>query len=254
MHADNWDLHWSEYAASAEANPAQRYRRRLIRACLTASGSSPQRIIDLGSGQGDLAGELVQAFPSASVLGLELSEAGVRMSARKVPGASFLQQDLLQKPSGTNPYRGWAGHAVCSEVLEHLDNPVSFLTNARDFMAPGCSLIVTVPGGPMSAFDRHIGHRRHYSPADLSAMLDAAGFTVCAAHAAGYPFFNLYRLTVILRGKALINDVSTRPGFLPRLASRTLMGIFRALFLLNTTTTSRGWQTIAVARYEKSFT
>ncbi len=67
-----------------------------------------------------------------------------------------------------SPYRAWADFAVCSEVLEHLDDPVLFLKNSAALMSPGCKLIVTVPGGPMSAFDKHIGHRRHFSKLDLS--------------------------------------------------------------------------------------
>ena len=73
-------------------------------------------------------------------------------------------RDLLRDPAPDAEWAGWATHAVCSEVLEHVDEPVVLLRNARSWLAPGCRLVVTVPGGPMSAFDRHIGHRRHFSP------------------------------------------------------------------------------------------
>ena len=67
--------------------------------------------------------------------------------------------------------------------------------------------------------DRHIGHRRHFTPADLAQVLGAAGFTVETATGAGFPFFNLYRLTVILRGARLKDDASGEPGALLRFAS-----------------------------------
>jgi len=35
-----------------------------------------------------------------------------------------------------------------------------------------------VPGGPMSAFDRHVGHRRHFSAAALRQLLVNSGFEV----------------------------------------------------------------------------
>jgi len=41
-------------------------------------------------------------------------------------------------------------------------------------MAPGCRVIITVPGGPMTLFDKHIGHRKHYSSQELRLLLRAA--------------------------------------------------------------------------------
>ena len=71
-------------------------------------------------------------------------------------------------------------------------------------MARDCRFVVTVPGGRMSAFDLYIGHRRHYTPASLSALLTNAGFEVELASAAGFPFLNLYRRVVIARGEQVI--------------------------------------------------
>jgi SAM-dependent methyltransferase len=239
---DNWDRHWDDYASSAERNPAQRYRRKLILRSLGLDrAASPLRVLDIGSGQGDFAAEALAACPDAQVLGLELSASGVEIAARKVPAAEFLQCDLTQGSHPPPGRRAWATHAVCSEVLEHLDDPQCLLANAQAWMAPACKLIVTVPGGPMSAFDRHIGHRQHYRPEELRRLLERAGFRVDLASGAGYPFFDLYRRVVIARGSSLIADVSRKTS--P--AARAAMGVFDALFRLNVR--SRGWQTFAIA-------
>jgi SAM-dependent methyltransferase len=235
---DQWDQHWDEYAHSAEQNPAQRFRRNLI---LSLLGEAPARVLDIGSGQGDFAADAAAMFPQAQILGLELSTSGVQASRCKVPTAEFLQCDLL---SGTNPPQQrlhWATHAVCSEVLEHLDEPERLLSNVRPWLASRCRLVVTVPGGPMSQFDRHIGHRRHYRPADLRAVLENAGFRVELARGAGFPFFNLYRCVVIARGRKLVDDVAQKPSTAARLA----MDSFDVLFRGNLRT--HGWQTVAVA-------
>ena len=50
---DAWDKHWSEYGESAQSNPAQAYRRRLILELLDLH--SGDRVVDIGSGQGDMA-------------------------------------------------------------------------------------------------------------------------------------------------------------------------------------------------------
>src|ERR1017187_8051755 len=155
--------------------------------------------------------------------------------ARAVPGL------------GVEPHRspdGRATHALCSDVLEHLDDPGVLLRHAAAYMAPGCQLVVTVPGGWRSAFYSHIGHRRHYTPAQLRGLLESAGFAVERAYAAGFPFFNLYRMLVTLRGQELVAEAARGPTLLMRAAG----AIFEALFRLNLMH-PWGWQTLAVTRY-----
>src|SRR5437763_1411072 len=84
-------------------------------------------------------------------------QSGVGIARRKVPRATFLAADIFKPPAALKEFAGWATHAICSEVLEHVDDPASFLKQAGEFLSPDARLIVTVPGGPMSAFDRHIG-------------------------------------------------------------------------------------------------
>lgn len=248
---DDWEGHWQDYTEAAEHNPAQRYRRRIACKLLERYGcTGASRILDIGSGQGDLAVDLRQRFPQAEIAGLELSATGVGISAKKVPDARFFECDLLQSGREPGVLAGWAQYAVCSEVLEHLDDPGLLLRNASEYLAPGCTLVVTVPGGPRSQFDLHIGHRRHFTPEMLRDLLEHNGFAVRVATTAGFPFFNLYRLVVILRGRRLAVDVDRGSrGWTAGLA-RLVMDLFRPLFAWNLTGTSLGWQTIGVARWQ----
>jgi SAM-dependent methyltransferase len=242
VQTDDWDRHWLHLAYVSAVNPAQAYRRRLIlhNLCLDPATA---RVLDIGSGLGDFLRVLHAQYPEAPKLGLELSCSAVEIASRRLPQALFLRRDLLAGMDEPKKYRGFATHAVCSEVLEHVDDPVKLLRNARAYMAEGCRLIVTVPGGPQSKFDRHIGHRRHYTPSDLRKVLQDAGFRVESATGAGFPFFNLYRLFVILRGQRLVDDARGQPGPLLRIMS----GIFRILFKLNIERLPLGWQTMAIA-------
>jgi SAM-dependent methyltransferase len=244
---DSWDAHWDQYAQSAQANPAQQYRRRLVLSWLDLPKLGSARVLDIGSGQGDFAAELKRFYPQVEILGLELSRSGVEISREKVPGATFLEVNLLESSSPPAQFEGWATRAVCSEVLEHVDDPRQLLMSARTYLAPGCKLIVTVPGGPMSAFDHHIGHRKHYAPAQLGILLESAGFQVDQAAGAGFPFFNLYRLVVIARGQRLVRDVSSHDRAKMPFLARFSMGVFRSLFRFNLSKGRWGWQTIARA-------
>jgi SAM-dependent methyltransferase len=243
---DDWNQHWDAYADAAALNPAQSYRRKLIFERLGLSDAAEARVLELGSGQGDLSRDIATHFPKVDLLGLDISHSGLAIAQQKVPRGTFIQQDFMQPFAVPDRYQRWATHAVCSEVLEHVADPREVLLNARRCLAPGARFVITVPAGPRSAFDRHIGHRRHFTPGGLSAMLRSAGLEVESVHGAGFPFFNLYRLAVVARGDKLIDD-ATKKGPLP-LTARVTIRAFSFLFELNSGVTPWGWQLVAVAR------
>lgn len=244
---DDWNRHWEAYEPAARINPAQDFRSRLVIDALALDRvSGPVRLLDIGSGQGDFARGLLARFPRAEYVGVDLSHSGVEHSRRKVPVARFFEGDIQSPLPLPDTYRGWATHVVCAEVLEHLDDPVKALGHVLPWLSRGGRLIVTVPGGPMSAFDRHIGHRRHYTSGELTRLLTDAGFDLVSARGAGFPFFNLYRMAVISQGDKLVRQAG-EPGFDERLAPRVAAKIFSGLLRL---TTSRapfgfGWQLVA---------
>ena len=155
----------------------------------------------------------------------------------------------MQKQSPPVAFEKWATHAICSEMLEHVDDPSQVLENVGSFMAPGCQLVVTLPSGPMSYFDHYIGHRKHFKARELRDLLEQTGYHVESVWRAGFPFMNLYKLVVIARGKALVRDVATQADGHPssRLAT-AVMNCFRFLFRGNLTNTIFGWQLVAIAR------
>ena len=251
---DNWDDHWTDFGDPALGNPANDYRSRLVFRLLgrPAPGST---VLDVGSGQGQLAVQLQAAYPQSHVLGIEYSAQGVKRASAAAAaaglGATFVQRDLLAGPTADNAPAtvAKAAYAVCSEVLEHVDHPDVLLRHAAEYMGAGCRFVVTVPGGPMSALDHHIGHRRHYDPESLRALLEASGYEVDLATRAGFPFFNLYRLAVIARGEKLIDDLKGESaGGAESGLQKWTSTFFDAAFRLNTNRSPFGWQIVAVAR------
>jgi SAM-dependent methyltransferase len=246
---DDWSRHWESYSVAASENPAQHMRHNLILSVISRIPDKIHLLLDAGSGQGDFLRRAASSHVAGELVGLELSRAGVAISREKVPEATFIQADLQNPPQALRKYIERADLAVCSEVIEHVDSPVSFLQSVRNYLKPGGWLIVTVPGGPMSAFDLHIGHRKHFDADSIATVLNLARFSVENIQLAGFPFFNFYRLIVILRGRKLIDDAKPgssrgRPSALALLAMR----MFRLLFEWNTDHSRFGWQVIAVAR------
>lgn len=243
---DDWDRHWDEFATESASNPAVAYRARLLTRLLGDAGA-PERLLDVGVGVGDFLELAARTWPSAGLAGVDISEAGVRIAAQRVPGATMLAVDLTADAPTPVELDGWASAAVCSEVLEHVDQPVALLRNASRLMAPGCRLVVTVPSGPMSAFDRHIGHRRHYTAELLRSQLTEGGFVVDEVLRAGFPFFNLYRAAVRARGESLVADAGGDDAA-PSASVRAGMAVFGVLFRLNLTRSPWGGQLAATAR------
>ena len=246
---DDWDRHWDEYSQAAQQNPGQEDRRRVVFSLLGLRGAGAGvRMLDVGSGQGDMAAAIRAALPKAEIVGLELSQSGVEISRHKVPDARFVQCNLLEEATPPGDLRGWATHAVCSEVIEHVDNPLQLLRSAREYMSPGCKLVVTAPGGPMSAFDKHIGHRKHFRPSDINLLFREAGYVPERVTGAGFPFFNLYRCIIVLRGQKLIEDVSAKQNPSTPQSARVAMAVFHQLFRLNLDSSPWGWQMVGKAQ------
>ncbi len=247
----DWEARWREHARAHGENPARRYRTRLVLAAVGEAGRAP-RVLDLGCGPGVLAGEIAEAFPEATIVGVDRSREAVTRARALLARGRFFEADLTSEawPLEHAELRGFADVATCCEVLEHLDDPGAALRNLRACLAPEGRLIVTVPSGPRTAFDVLIGHRRHYRADELRALLDREGFTVERVRAAGFPFFNLYKLAVLLRGRAVERDARldpTRPGARGH-ALEAAYAVFEALFRANLERTPWGWQLLAVAR------
>jgi 2-polyprenyl-3-methyl-5-hydroxy-6-metoxy-1,4-benzoquinol methylase len=249
---DDWDRHWSCLNEAAELNPAQHYRHRLLQLIVRRElMAHPQArtVMDFGSGQGDLIRLIAPIVGDRRLVGLELSRVGVGIASAKTPRATFHQVDLVANAPEYRELHGQGGLCICSEVIEHLDDPRAFLRNARRYMAPGGVLIVTVPSGPMNAFEKSIGHRRHFTAGTISQLMADAGLRVLRVDRAGFPFFNLYKIAGYLMGDRIRADAeknSVRGGS-PAIMKLVLKA-FDVLFKLNLKNTPFGWQLVAAAQ------
>jgi 2-polyprenyl-3-methyl-5-hydroxy-6-metoxy-1,4-benzoquinol methylase len=106
-----------------------------------------KRIFDYGFG----AGTFFHVCPqSASLSGVELDPVAVQEVAASVRAAGFKRVDLQPLE-----IERWSEHPllqdrqydviVCSHVLEHLPDPISYLRKMRDCLAPGGAFLALVP-------------------------------------------------------------------------------------------------------------
>lgn len=92
-----------------------------------------------------------------------------------------LDVPLVLVDEGRRPPLG-PGHSLLGmfDVLEHLDDDADALAALHQALAPGGSLVLTVPAGPslFCDIDRLAGHRRRYTRNGLRRLLEQVGFEV----------------------------------------------------------------------------
>ncbi len=248
--SDDWEMHWENLHSATNYEPARKWRRGLIIKSLCLRGN--ERILDLGAGKGDLIGDLKGISSNFEFGATEFSETGLNMIrsanseliSAKVNleiGIDSAQRDLLLSAGNWNI-------VICSEVLEHLDGTSRALATIRELSDSDTQIIITVPAGPMAAVDKAFGHRRHYTKLELKDLLEFEGFKVQRLECLGFPFFNLYRLGLLIRGKRILNSIQKMSQSKPGVLSRLLLNIFSWLFRFNWRKGNLGWQFIAVCR------
>ena len=194
--------------------------RRAILLVLLRRVLTPGRhcLLELGCGSGNVL-EALAEFGEA--VGMEADERLV--SAARSAGLDVRQGSL---PDDRVVPAGWPDVALLLDVLEHVDDEAAVLQAAHDTLAPGGTLVVTVPAYAWlwSSHDVAVGHRRRYTAASLRAALTAAGFAVM--HLSYFNILLLPAIAVVRGWKRLRRDPRhdlVRP---PAVLNATLARVF----------------------------
>ena len=103
----------------------------------------PARVLDVGCGTGNnLTRPLALRFPQVRFLGID-SDAGSIEFARRaapLPNLEYGGDDALARA-------GVVDLVIASEVLEHVEQPLAFLSSLRERLGPEGRMIVTLPNG-----------------------------------------------------------------------------------------------------------
>ena len=127
-------------------------------------------ILDAGCGSGRNMVELARRGP---VTGIEVSDTSIGL-ARERNAGEVIAGSLLDMPFENGRFQ----LAVCLDVIEHLEDDLGALRELRRVVAPGGSLLVTVPAYQWlwSGHDEINHHHRRYSRRTLLAAAQGAGW------------------------------------------------------------------------------
>jgi SAM-dependent methyltransferase len=161
--------------------------------------TAPGRLLDVGSGRGDL-GVALRGY-GWDVTGLDPSPAACEHARRR--GVRAVEGTLLDEP----PVGGDYDAVVFNHSLEHVAEPFDDLEAARSLLRTGGVLVVSLPN--FGSWQRrrfesswfHLDlprHRSHLTPRGLETLLRRAGYdrirTMTTTSADGLPMSVQYRL------------------------------------------------------------
>ncbi len=133
-------------------------------------------IADLGCSTGYLLEELETAHPRATLVGVDLVEAGLSKAHELIPRARLLQADVCALPLGDASVDA----VVSANLLEHVPDDRQALAEIGRILRPAGVAAMIVPGGKgtYDYYDRFLGHERRYARGELAGKARAAGLEV----------------------------------------------------------------------------
>jgi ubiquinone/menaquinone biosynthesis C-methylase UbiE len=168
------------YDKYASSNPVE---RRLMAGFLAQLDSllpseAPGRALEVGVGEGEIAGRISARWPDASIAGLDLPDAGLREEWRRRELAGTFG-DVAALPFATATF----GLVLAIEVLEHVPDPTAALREIERVAVPGAAVILSVPHEPLwrvanmargkywGALGNTPGHIQHWSRRSFAALV-----------------------------------------------------------------------------------
>lgn len=154
---------------------------------LTRISSSATNILEFGCGEGSL-GEALKRRQKCRVVGIEIDREAAAVARKRLDDVYC--GDVREIVSILNDKFDWI---VGGDIVEHLDEPWSFLNELRHIAAPGGHLLLSIPNVANASiindllhgrFDyvymgmTCVGHLRFFTRRSIEEMLRIAGWSV----------------------------------------------------------------------------
>lgn len=150
--------------------------------CERVAGHISGRVLEVGSGIGNIVGELLSAEKVTSIVATDISDSSLSTLRDRFGWDSRLTTEVwnAEQPPSPSLLAEKFDTIISSNVLEHINDHETALKHIRELLKPSGTLIILVPAHAAlySGLDEDLGHFRRYSRAELMRVHDAAGFEV----------------------------------------------------------------------------
>jgi SAM-dependent methyltransferase len=152
-----------------------RVRNKLIQWALGNYFPDAKSFFEIGCGTGFVLAGIREAFPGTRLVGSDIFTDGLTFAKARLPAVELYQMDAR-----SIPFEDEFDVVGAFDVLEHLVEDHTALTQMFNAVKPGGGLLVTVPQQRhlWSASDEHAMHQRRYSRAELRRKVETAGFEI----------------------------------------------------------------------------
>lgn len=156
----------------------ERFRARVIS---LVANERPARVLEVGCGQGWLLAGLADALPDADLAGMDIRPEAIRFARTLVPSARCSVGDAHALEHSDDSF----DVVVCSEVLEHVEEPAVVLAELERVCSG--TLVISVPWEPwfwlanlvrgkyLGSLGNCPGHVHHWSARGFRRMLGSEG-------------------------------------------------------------------------------
>ena len=170
-------MHWQSYAEVEVYRQRADHLAKLV-GQLVAASSSP-RLLDLGCGDGLFAHLFARS--GAGVVGVDPEPLAIEQAQKRVAEEAaraayphstprFLAGHGQHLPLGADSFEV----VTMLDVIEHLPNPVTVLSEVQRVLAPGGHLLITTPAWQYGQWSDPVYHVCEYTMDQLVAQLQAA--------------------------------------------------------------------------------
>jgi len=149
-------------------------------------GISDGTVLDIGCGYG----EMLSEFPAARLVGVDINHPALSEARRRNPAGCFTMANVERLPIADSRFDA----VVCSEVLEHMDDPSPLAREIVRVTRPGGVYCITVPNESVTTLGRLVlgkrpvkspAHKQSFTPESLARLFPHPAVMQCVVP---YPF------------------------------------------------------------------
>ena len=186
--SQDYDMQWASMKEFIRYNPGARHRRRLIVNAMKKLQPQPLGILDAGCGLGATINEIAQVFPGASFTGIDFSAGAIEWCKDALTEHRWFVADV-SKPFSLGKF----DLILCTEVIEHLDDPVTTIRNLLTQLDVDGNLLLTTPNGRIHQTEKFVGHLQHFNQNQLIEVVKSAGGRIVELKVWGSPGYKVLK-------------------------------------------------------------